>query len=182
MRDSAGFAPASLQLDPRADGPGGHTLTTTYYRRQTSPDKYLCKRWAAAFCDDLIMHLVPADRRSRRMLEAERVCQALGGLADCGDITARAELFRTLGDPSRLTLLICIHRAGPISVTDLAVAADMNETTVSQALRLLRATGTVAAHRSGRIVRYQLTSADIGKLIDEITDPRVGSGHMHAAT
>ena len=116
------------------------------------------------------------------MLEAERVCQALGGLADCGDIAARAELFRTLGDPSRLTLLICIHRAGPISVTDLAVAADMNETTVSQALRLLRAAGTVAAHRTGRIVRYQLTSADIGKLIDEITDPRVGSGHVHAAT
>jgi ArsR family transcriptional regulator, lead/cadmium/zinc/bismuth-responsive transcriptional repressor len=128
------------------------------------------------------MHLVPADRRARRMLDSERVCQALSGLGDCGDIAGRAAMFRTLGDPSRLTLLICIHRAGPISVTDLAVAADMNETTVSQALRLLRASGTVTAHRSGRIVRYELTDDEIGKLIDKIAGPRIGSGHVHAAT
>lgn len=134
------------------------------------------------FCDDLTMHLVPADRRSRRMLDGERVCQALAGLGDCGDIAGLADRFRTLADPSRLTLLICIHQAGPISVTDLAVAADMNETTVSQALRLLRATGTVTAHRSGRIVRYELTSDEIAKLIDQIAGPRSSSGHMHAAT
>jgi ArsR family transcriptional regulator, lead/cadmium/zinc/bismuth-responsive transcriptional repressor len=134
------------------------------------------------FCDDLTMHLVPADRRSRRIIDGERVCQALAGLGECGDIPGWAELFRTLGDPSRLTLLICIHQAGPISVTDLAVAADMNETTVSQALRLLRATGTVTAHRSGRIVRYELTSDEISNLIEQIAGPRRGSGHMHAAT
>jgi ArsR family transcriptional regulator, lead/cadmium/zinc/bismuth-responsive transcriptional repressor len=128
------------------------------------------------------MHLVPADRLSRRILDGERVCQALSGLGDCGDIAGWAERFRTLGDPSRLTLLICIREAGPISVTDLAVAADMNETTVSQALRLLRATGTVTAHRSGRIVRYELTNEEISKLIDQITGPRSSSGHMHAAT
>ena len=116
------------------------------------------------------------------MLDGERVCQALAGLGDCGDIAGLADRFRTLADPSRLTLLICIHQAGPISVTDLAVAADMNAPTVSQALRLLRATGTVTAHRSGRIVRYELTSDEIAKLIDQIAGPRSSSGHMHAAT
>jgi ArsR family transcriptional regulator, lead/cadmium/zinc/bismuth-responsive transcriptional repressor len=82
----------------------------------------------------------------------------------------------------RLTLLICIHQAGPISVTDLAVAADMNETTVSQALRLLRAAGTVTAHRSGRMVRYELTDDNIAGLIDQIARPRDSSRHMHAST
>lgn len=128
------------------------------------------------------MHLVPADRLSRRVLDGDRVCEALSGLGDCGDIAGWADLFRTLGDPSRLTLLICIHQAGPISVTDLAVAADMNETTVSQALRLLRAAGTVTAHRSGRIIRYQLTDDNVSSLIDKITGPRSSSGHRPAAT
>ena len=133
-------------------------------------------------CNDLTMHLVPADRRSRHMLDGERVCEALSGLGDCGDIAGWADRFRTLGDRSRLTLLICIHQAGPISVTDLAVAADMNETTVSQALRLLRAAGTVTARRSGRLMRYQLTDASISDLIDQIAGPRSGTGHTHAAT
>jgi ArsR family transcriptional regulator, lead/cadmium/zinc/bismuth-responsive transcriptional repressor len=128
------------------------------------------------------MHLVPADRRSRHMLDGERVCEALGKLGDCGDIAGWADLFKTLGDRSRLTLLICIHQAGPISVTDLAVAADMNETTVSQALRLLRATGTVTARRSGRIICYQLTDDNIGNLIDQIARPKNASRHRHAAT
>jgi ArsR family transcriptional regulator, lead/cadmium/zinc/bismuth-responsive transcriptional repressor len=128
------------------------------------------------------MHLVPADRRSRHVLDGERVCQALSGLSDCGDITGWADLFKTLSDPSRLTLLICIHQAGPISVTDLAVAADMNETTVSQALRLLRAAGTVTGHRNGRIICYQLTDDNISNLIDQIARSRNGSRHRHAAT
>jgi ArsR family transcriptional regulator, lead/cadmium/zinc/bismuth-responsive transcriptional repressor len=127
------------------------------------------------------MHLVPADRRSRHMLDGERVCEALSGLGDCGDIAAWAGMFRTLGDQSRLTLLICIHQAGPISVTDLAVAADMNETTVSQALRLLRAAGTVTARRSGRMVRYELSDDDIGSLINQIAGPRASTGHRHSA-
>jgi DNA-binding transcriptional ArsR family regulator len=128
------------------------------------------------------MHVVPDDRRSRHMLDGERVCEALSGLGDCGDIAGWADMFRTLGDRSRLTLLICIHQAGPISVTDLAVAADMNETAVSQALRLLRAAGTVTARRSGRIIRYQLTDDNISKLIDQIAGPSGSSAHRHAAT
>jgi DNA-binding transcriptional ArsR family regulator len=133
----------------------------------------------AGFCDDRAMHLVPAGRHT---LDSERVCQALSALGDCGDIAGWAGRFRTLGDPSRLTLLICIHQAGPISVTDLAVAAGMNETTVSQALRLLRASGTVTARRSGRVICYQLTDGHIRDLIDQIAGPDSRSGHTHAAT
>src|SRR5579862_6079110 len=103
------------------------------------------------------MHLVPLERRNRHTLEEERVCKAIGALAEREEIELWAGRFGLLSDPNRLTLLLCIANAGPISVTDLAVAADMNETTVSQALRLLRASGTVAATRDGRIIRYRLT-------------------------
>ena len=102
------------------------------------------------------------------MLDGELVCEALGAIGESGDIGAWAQRFKILADPSRLTLLLCIHRAGPISVTDLAVAADMNDTTVSQALRLLRASGTVAAKRDGRVVRYVLADELTGSLLDRI--------------
>ncbi len=114
------------------------------------------------------MHLVPPDRRSRHVLEDERVCQAIGALGKPADVAGWAERFKLVADPSRLALLLCIANAGPISVTDLAVAADMNDTTVSQALRLLRATGTVVARRDGRIIRYELADDRVGLLLEHV--------------
>ena len=107
------------------------------------------------------MHLLPADRSDHRVIDAERICQAIAAV-DQEVIQARARQFAVLADPTRLTLLTCIRAAGPISVTDLAVAAGMNDTTVSAALRLLRAAGVVAAQRDGRIIRYSLADQEIG--------------------
>ena len=50
-------------------------------------------------------------------------------------------------------------------MTDLAVATGMNATAVSQALRLLRAAGMVAAHRDGRVIRYTLTDPTVAALL-----------------
>ncbi len=119
------------------------------------------------------MHLVPVDL-SHRVIDGEAVCAALGAIGDCGDVSGWARRFRILADPSRLTLLLCIHRAGPISVTDLAVAADLNDTTVSQALRLLRAGGIVATRRDGRIVRYRLGDNHIAALLDQLPAQTAG--------
>jgi ArsR family transcriptional regulator, lead/cadmium/zinc/bismuth-responsive transcriptional repressor len=113
------------------------------------------------------VHLVPVDL-SHRVIDGEAVCAALGAIGDCGDVRGWAQRFKVLADPSRLALLLCIHRAGPISVTDLAVAAGLNDTTVSQALWLLRAGGIVAARRDGRIVRYRLADNHIAALLDQL--------------
>jgi DNA-binding transcriptional ArsR family regulator len=119
------------------------------------------------------VHLVPVERRNRRVLDDERVCRAIAALGEPNNVAAWAERFAVVGDPSRLTLLICIARAGPISVTDLAMAADMNDTAVSQALRLLRASGIVTAQRDGRIVRYELVDRRIGDLLDNVVPRRI---------
>jgi ArsR family transcriptional regulator, lead/cadmium/zinc/bismuth-responsive transcriptional repressor len=115
------------------------------------------------------MHLVPAARSGRRMLDAERVCQAVDAVGEPERVTNWAARFDTLGDPSRLALLLSIAQAGPISVTDLAVATDMNDTTVSQALRLLRAAGTVEGRRDGRIIRYVLADEEIRQLLELVS-------------
>jgi DNA-binding transcriptional ArsR family regulator len=127
------------------------------------------------------MHLVPPERRSQRVLDGERVCQAISALGEPEDVAAWSQRFNILGDPGRLALLLCIHRAGPISVTDLAVATDIRDSAVSQALRLLRANGTVVAERDGRVVRYALADPAIGDLLERVTSTASWSARFHAA-
>src|SRR6516164_2214453 len=110
------------------------------------------------------VHLLPADRSDHRIIDAERICQAIAAL-DHEAIQARARQFAVLADPTRLTLLTCIEAAGPISVTDLAAATGINDTTVSQTLRYLRASQTVVAERDGRVVRYRLASTPVAELL-----------------
>ncbi len=50
------------------------------------------------------VHLLPADRSDHRVIDAERICQAIAAL-DAEAIQARARQFAVLSDPTRLTLL-----------------------------------------------------------------------------
>jgi ArsR family transcriptional regulator, lead/cadmium/zinc/bismuth-responsive transcriptional repressor len=105
------------------------------------------------------VHLLPADRSDHRVIDAERICQAIAALDSPEAIQARARQFALLADPTRLTLLTCIRAAEPISVSDLAAATGINDATVSQTLRYLRASQTVIAERDGRVVRYRLAAS-----------------------
>lgn len=111
------------------------------------------------------VHRLPAERADQRIVDSERVCQAIAALDHPDLIRDQARRFALLGDSTRLTLLTCIHVAGPISVSDLAAATGIADTTVSQTLRHLRASQTVAAERDGRVMRYRLTDASIAELL-----------------
>jgi DNA-binding transcriptional ArsR family regulator len=110
------------------------------------------------------VHLLPADRAGLRIIDAERVCQAVAAL-DPEDVRSRARTFALLGDPTRLTLLTCISAAGPISVSDLAAATGIHEATVSQTLRYLRMAQVVSTERDGRIIRYQMADGPVAELL-----------------
>jgi ArsR family transcriptional regulator, lead/cadmium/zinc/bismuth-responsive transcriptional repressor len=114
------------------------------------------------------MHLVPADRAHRRAIDEHTVCEAIEAIGDRDEVRGWAERFALLADPGRLALLLAVHRAGPIAVTDLATATGMNDTAVSQALRLLRAAGTVRAEKAGRVVRYRLQDEQVAELLDRV--------------
>jgi DNA-binding transcriptional ArsR family regulator len=114
------------------------------------------------------VHLVPADRQHLRAIDGHRVCEAIAGLGDVEALPAWAERFALLGDPTRLALLMCMRHGGPISVSDLAIAANVASTKVSQALRLLRAHGAVVAERDGHVVRYRIADAAIDALLSQI--------------
>lgn len=111
------------------------------------------------------MHLLPAERSGHRVIDGERVCQAIEALGSPEALAVRAQRFALLGDPTRLMVLTCIAAAGPISVSDLAAATGVNDTTVSQTLRYLRAAAIVSAERDGRIMRYRLADPSVAALL-----------------
>ena len=100
-----------------------------------------------------------------------RVCDAIAALPEPEAMHSWVVRFALLADPTRLTLLLCIHRVGEICVSDLALAAGLKDTTTSQALRLLWAQGLVVAQRSGRVVRYRLADDVVHGLLHQITGP-----------
>jgi DNA-binding transcriptional ArsR family regulator len=75
-----------------------------------------------------------------------------------------AAIFRAAGDLSRLKLL---HRLcdGEWCVTELAEAAGVGLSTVSQQLRLLRSERIVARRRAGKHIFYSLADAHVSDLI-----------------
>jgi ArsR family transcriptional regulator, lead/cadmium/zinc/bismuth-responsive transcriptional repressor len=111
------------------------------------------------------VHLLPAERAGHRVIDGERVCQAIAALGPAEEVQARARSFAILGDPTRLSLLTCIRAAELISVSDLAAATGLNDTTVSQTLRYLRAAQVVTAERDGRVIRYRLAPGPVADLL-----------------
>jgi len=88
-----------------------------------------------------------------------------------------AALFRAAGDVSRLKLLsrLC---DGEWCVTELADAAGVGLSTVSQQLRLLRAERIVARRRAGKHIFYSLADAHVIDLIQSAIE-HAGEPHTH---
>ncbi|MEU9471062.1 metalloregulator ArsR/SmtB family transcription factor [Streptomyces avermitilis] len=115
------------------------------------------------------MHLVPADRADRRTIDGHRVCDAIAAIGEPQSVRAWADRFSLLAEPGRLALLLALHRAGPLAVSDLAVATGMNDPAVSQALRLLRTAEVVVGEKAGRVVRYRVTDPVVLTLLEQVT-------------
>lgn len=101
----------------------------------------------------------------------EQARAALDAVTDLGDWVQRFDL---LGDPTRLRILLCMHRAPGICVTDLSLALGMTATSVSHALRLLRNEGWVAVQRDGKKMAYRLDDDIVHSMLHEL-----GATHAH---
>jgi DNA-binding transcriptional ArsR family regulator len=86
-------------------------------------------------------------------------------MIDSREVGALTELFKLLGDPTRIRLLYTLEEAGELNVTDLAARVEVPETTVSHALRLLRTAGVVRNRKAGRMVYYSLDDAHVRQLL-----------------
>jgi ArsR family transcriptional regulator, lead/cadmium/zinc/bismuth-responsive transcriptional repressor len=92
------------------------------------------------------------------------VRRASSALSDV-DITGWTLRFDLLSDPNRLEILLSLHRAPGICVSDLAAVVNRSENSVSQALRVLRQQGWVSSTRVGRSVAYRLDDEIVHDLL-----------------
>jgi ArsR family transcriptional regulator len=88
-----------------------------------------------------------------------------------------AAIFRAAGDLSRLKLLYRLCD-GEWCVTELADAAGVGLSTVSQQLRLLRSERIVARRRAGKHIFYSLADSHVSDLVQSAIE-HAAEGHVH---
>ena len=74
---------------------------------------------------------------------------------DPRDVEALTEIFRVLGDPTRVRILDALATS-ELCVGDLAARLGISESAVSHQLRLLRSARIVRPRRDGRMMFYAL--------------------------
>mgnify|MGYP003667802960 FL=1 len=78
-----------------------------------------------------------------------------------------ADLFRLMGDPTRLRIVLtCLDE--PISVGEIAMRLDSSPSLVSHHLRLLKAARVLRSERRGKQIFYSALDAHIRCVIDDM--------------
>lgn len=78
---------------------------------------------------------------------------------------AKAELFRTLGHPVRVRVLELLLQ-GPRPVHELRSEIEIEPSSLSQQLAVLRRAGLVSSRREGTTVLYTLSSPEVAEMMD----------------
>ena len=78
-----------------------------------------------------------------------------------------ADMFKMLGDPSRLRIVVATL-GGPRAVGDIAASLGLSISLVSHHLRLLRATRLVSSERRGKQIFYRVHDAHVAHVISDM--------------
>jgi DNA-binding transcriptional ArsR family regulator len=113
---------------------------------------------------------VALDSKSSAMTtETDTTCAAhehRGGAAAIDAVACEraAAIFRALGDPQRLRILMVLE-ASERCVSELCDVLDDNMPAISQRLRLLKSERVVRSRRDGKHIYYALADAHISRLV-----------------
>ncbi len=112
---------------------------------------------------------------SEKCINPEEVNETVGKMPSQESIAGMAEVFKALGDPSRLrivsALLVQEH-----CVCDLAAICGQSESAVSHQLRILRTLRVVKNRRDGKTIYYSLDDEHVRSLIQMSLDHII---HQH---
>jgi len=103
-------------------------------------------------CDVFGIHKEVVDSVRAQMLDRQMVTDA-------------AEIFKVLGDPTRMRLLYALAQR-ELCVCDLSAVLGMTQSAISHQLRVLRSARLVRYRKAGKIVYYSLADAHVIQLID----------------
>ena len=111
------------------------------------------------------------DRCSCSIVHEGPVAAAKAAEAPVARLLGLAELFKVLGDPSRLRILNALG-AAELCVCDLSTALDMSQSAVSHQLAILRGARLVRARRDGKSMFYSLDDQHVGQIVE------IGRAHV----
>lgn len=103
-----------------------------------------------AVCDILCVHHEAIDQYTDQMITLDRA----NGLA---------ELFKTLGDPTRIRIMDALARS-EFCVCDLAELLGSSQSATSHQLRVLRNNNLVKYRREGKMVYYSVQDFHVSEL------------------
>ena len=97
--------------------------------------------------------------------------KSLQKLSDLDDITSSrlAEVFKVLGDPTRIKLLALLT-TDEMRVSDIAEALSMGQSAISHQLRVLRNARLVKFRKDGKEAWYSLDDDHVVKLMRQGLD------------
>ena len=78
-----------------------------------------------------------------------------------------ADVFKTLGDPSRIKILSLLAAAEELGVYDIADGLEMGQSAISHQLRVLRTARLVKFRRDGKEVLYSIDDDHVLKLLSQ---------------
>jgi DNA-binding transcriptional ArsR family regulator len=89
-----------------------------------------------------------------------------------GDNTSQqlAEIFKVLGDNTRIKLLSLLYAEQELCVCDIAEVLGMTQSAISHQLRVLRSARLVKFRKEGREVFYSLDDDHVVKLLEQGLD------------
>lgn len=100
-----------------------------------------------------------------RTVHPERVRYARAEASPDHELAGLAMIYRVLGDPCRLKILMALRR-DEMCVCDLAALAGISESGVSHQLRRLKDLSLVRSRRDGQLVYYALEDKHVVLLLD----------------
>jgi DNA-binding transcriptional ArsR family regulator len=100
-----------------------------------------------------------------RVVHPERVKMARREASPEDELQRLALIYKILGDPSRLKILMALRR-NEMCVCDLAALTAISESAVSHQLRRLKDLALVKTRRDGQVVYYSLDDKHVVLLLD----------------
>lgn len=98
-----------------------------------------------------------------KFIPPKKIEQILKSMPDNSQIEKLSELFKLLGDPTRLRIIhILMHQE--LCVADLSALLKMQQPAVSQQLKLLRLSRLVKYRKDGKTVYYTLDDEHVSQL------------------
>jgi ArsR family transcriptional regulator len=99
-----------------------------------------------------------------RHIHTDNVAKARRVIPKSEEIKGLADMFKALGDPTRLKIVTALV-AVELCVCDLSAVCGLSESAVSHQLRILRNLRIVKYRREGKIVYYRLDDDHVESLV-----------------